>query len=65
MEKPVEAYVYARLHQTRGDWIEDLRRARDHQARLAAMEAEREREWRTTLVAGVILGALMFLTRFI
>ncbi len=69
MDKPVEAYVYARLHERRENWIEDLRRARDHQARLAALQAQRqaqwEAEWRVTLVAGIVLGVLAFLSRFI
>jgi hypothetical protein len=37
---PVEAAIYKKLHATREDWCDDLRRARDYQAEIAVAHGE-------------------------
>lgn len=53
MQEPVEAAVYAKLHETRDSFIDDRRRARDYQAQLA--EKLEEGYW-TPFLIGVMAG---------
>ena len=54
------AHIYARLHANRFDHVEQARRARDYQARLALQEAKEARKQQSfTLVLDAILLATL------
>lgn len=55
---PVEARVYARLHESRDSHIEERRRARDYQAALRDVEAALTRAYLALFGFAVIAGLL-------